>query len=158
MKNLFSTFLLLLTAFAGSAQEKNFIDQPYVEVAGSADTALMPDEIYLRIVVAEGEKEEAQMGAALKSLNINTDKDLSAGDAGSSWGFYALKDAPSAGRTVFTLKTTSPQAAAAATEKLRVAGISNVSIDRISHSALAQIQGTCVPKRLPMLKKTRPLW
>ena len=35
------------------AQEKNFIDQPYLEVNGRAEMEVAPDEIYVRITINE---------------------------------------------------------------------------------------------------------
>ena len=33
--------------------EKNFIDQNYIEVTGTAEMEIVPDEIYLKIVLSE---------------------------------------------------------------------------------------------------------
>ena len=41
-----------LSSFAQSG-EKNFIDQNYIEVTGSAELEVIPDEIYLKIIVNE---------------------------------------------------------------------------------------------------------
>lgn len=41
----------LLIAAGASAQEKNFLDKPYIEVTGKADMEVTPDEIYVRIVI-----------------------------------------------------------------------------------------------------------
>ncbi|MBE7178286.1 MAG: hypothetical protein INR69_17935 [Mucilaginibacter polytrichastri] len=35
------------------AQPKNFIDMPYVEVTGSADSLVTPNEIYIKIILSE---------------------------------------------------------------------------------------------------------
>ena len=43
----------LLIAAGASAQEKNFLDKPYIEVTGKADMEVTPDEIYVRIVINE---------------------------------------------------------------------------------------------------------
>lgn len=40
----------------GSNGGKNFIDQNYVEVTGTAELEIVPDEIYLRIVISEKDK------------------------------------------------------------------------------------------------------
>ena len=36
--------------------EKNFIDQNYIEVTGTAEMEIVPDEIYLKIVLSEKDK------------------------------------------------------------------------------------------------------
>ncbi len=142
MKNLLTIFAILTTAFAGIAQEKNFIDQPYVEVAGSADTAVTPDEIYLRIVVPDGAAKQSQMISTLKSTGVNTDKDLVEGDAGSEFGAYDLKYPQFNNNKykTFTLKAGSPQSATEAADQLSALGITNISIDRVLHSSLPQIR------------------
>lgn len=38
--------------------EKNFIDQNYIEVTGTAEMEIVPDEIYLKIVLSERIKEK----------------------------------------------------------------------------------------------------
>lgn len=76
---LFSTF-----SFSQSGQ-KNFIDQPYIEVTGTVETEIIPNEIYLRITLDENdkkgrisvEKQENQMLLKLRALNIDLKKNLS---------------------------------------------------------------------------------
>ena len=45
--------LLLFSANIVSAQEKNFIDTPYIEVTGKAEMEVVPDEIYVGITPPE---------------------------------------------------------------------------------------------------------
>ena len=46
--------LLLFTAFIMNSicysQSKNFIDQPYIEVSGSADTLVTPNQFLLKLL------------------------------------------------------------------------------------------------------------
>lgn len=58
MKVLYVLCCLILWGWGGMAQtgEKNFIDQNYVEVTGTAELEIVPDEIYLRIVISEKDK------------------------------------------------------------------------------------------------------
>ncbi len=54
MRKLF-TLLFLITCSALIAQTggKNFIDQNYIEVTGKAEMEILPDEVYLRILLNE---------------------------------------------------------------------------------------------------------
>lgn len=60
------------------AQQKNFIDQPYLEVTGEADTMITPDQVFLFISLSERdtknrtttEELEAKMKEALEKLEI----------------------------------------------------------------------------------------
>ena len=51
MGKLSLTLIFLLTIFISQAQTKSFLDQPYLEVAGSADTLVMPNEIYIKVLL-----------------------------------------------------------------------------------------------------------
>lgn len=86
MKNITSILVILLITHVTLAQNgKNFIDQPYIEVTGFAETEIIPDEIYLRIELNENDKngrrsieqQENYMLAKLRQLGIDLDKDLS---------------------------------------------------------------------------------
>ena len=66
------------------AQEKNFIDQPYLEVNGRAEMEVAPDEIYVRITINEQDskgkvtvlQQEKDMVRRLKDLGIDVEKKL----------------------------------------------------------------------------------
>ena len=56
------SFLTLVFALTFSSilfsqnSQKNFIDQPYIEVIGQAETEIIPNEIYVRIILSENVK------------------------------------------------------------------------------------------------------
>ena len=60
---------LLLGSFVAMAQsgEKNFIDQNYIEVSGTAEMEIVPDQIYLKIVISEKDKRQENGGTTGKS-------------------------------------------------------------------------------------------
>ena len=99
MKKLILCTLMGLLTLSLSAQMKTFLDVPYIEVYGSADTLVTPNEIYISIVIAEAdvknrislEDQERKMVAGLKSLGINTEKELTTSDMQSNFKFYVLK-------------------------------------------------------------------
>ncbi|MBT8209280.1 MAG: SIMPL domain-containing protein, partial [Eudoraea sp.] len=82
-----------------AAQQKNFIDQPFLETTASVDTLVVPDRIYLNILITEAdtkgrisvEELENRMAAKLKSLGIDLDTQLSLGDLGSDFKKYFLR-------------------------------------------------------------------
>ena len=94
--NTILTFLLFTTISFSQSGQKNFIDQPYIEVTGQVETEITPNEIYLRIVLNENdkkgrvsiEKQENKMLVKLKTLNLNLDKNLTVLDFN---GFYQKK-------------------------------------------------------------------
>lgn len=83
-----ATLLVLgigISAWNASAQTtKNFIDQPYIEVNWVGDAMITPNEIFVTVIVSESdtkdkksiEELERNLITALKSIGINTDKDL----------------------------------------------------------------------------------
>ena len=91
---------LLLGSFVTMAQsgEKNFIDQNYIEVSGTAEMEIVPDQIYLKIVISEKDKgkktveqQEKAMIAILQKLGIDVRKDLLMKDMSSNFKSYFLK-------------------------------------------------------------------
>lgn len=80
-------FLLLIALLPFSVfsqnNQKNFIDQPYIEVTGKNEKEIIPDEIYIGISINEDdkrnqsiEKQENLMIEKLCDLGINADKKL----------------------------------------------------------------------------------
>src|SRR5688572_32421685 len=99
MKKLNLTAVFVVAFLVGESQTKNFIDQPYIEVSGTADTLVTPNEIFIKITLSEKdtrdrvpvEELEQKMFTALKSLGVDTEKDLVISDLFSSYQFYLLK-------------------------------------------------------------------
>ncbi|HBH21980.1 MAG TPA: SIMPL domain-containing protein, partial [Cytophagales bacterium] len=55
MRPTYIFFMIILWANVGFAQSstKNFIDENYIEVTGTARIEIIPDEIYLKIIINE---------------------------------------------------------------------------------------------------------
>ena len=85
-------FLIILSSKSIS-QTKNFIDLPYVETSARVDTLVIPNRIYLKIIISEKDSKneksveelENLMEQKLKSLEIDTNKDLTLSDAASNF-------------------------------------------------------------------------
>lgn len=140
--------LVLLSAFA---QTKNFIDQPYIEVSGTADTLVVPNLIYIKVIISEKdtrdkvplEEQEAKMVEALKALGINTETDLSTSDVLSNYKYYLLKQKDVIKSKEYILKVTSAETASKVFMALEDLDISNTSIHRVDHSELEQLRNRC---------------
>lgn len=149
MKTLSLICSLVLGTLACVAQvgEKNFIDQNYIEVTGTVEKKVTPDEIYLKIEISEKDKgkktveeQEKAMVRILEDLGIDVRKDLSIMDVSSNFKSYFLK------RTAIQTSK-SYQLLLHGTEKLghllmtlEEAGISNISIYRVDHSRLEELR------------------
>lgn len=140
--------LVLSISFYSDAQEKNFIDKPYLEVHGNADTLVVPNRIYIDVLISEKdtkgkkavEELEKDMLTKLKSLGIDTDKNVSMQDMMSNFKKFFLKQtdiqkAKSYSILVYDAKTT-----AKVFIGLEEVGISNVKIDKLEHSDQKKLQ------------------
>jgi uncharacterized protein YggE len=170
MKQVVLTTLFFLTFLVGQSQTKNFIDQPYIEVNGNADTAITPDEIYIKIVISEGDTKnkisvedlEIKMVDALKSLGINTEKDLTTSDAASNFKYYFLRGKDILKTKEYVLKVSDAVTVTKVISQLEDLGISNTSIDRVNYSDLESIKNIMRTKAVENAKAralalTKPL-
>ena len=87
------TLFLIISSLTSYGQSKNFIDQPYLETTARVDTLVIPDRIYLSILITEAdtkgktsvEKLENKMADKLKTLGIDIEKQLTLTDLGSNF-------------------------------------------------------------------------
>ena len=170
MKLLTSLPLMLFSILPASSQIKNFIDEPYIEVSGSADTLVIPNEIYIRILLSEKETKdkvsieelEQKMVAALQGLGLSIEKDLSTSDITSNFKYYLLRGKEVVKSKFYSLKVTDAVTASEVFIKLEEIGISNTSIERVDHSELANLKNRMRTKaildaRERAIALTRPL-
>jgi uncharacterized protein YggE len=79
----FSIFFWCCPFVMMAQTEKNFIDQNYIEITGTAETLVIPDEIYIAVTLTEKnhkktiEAQEQLLLANLKSLGIDLDTEVS---------------------------------------------------------------------------------
>jgi hypothetical protein len=99
MKKYILTAVLVTGLYAVSAQSKNFLDVPYIEVNGYADTLVTPNEIVIKILIAESdlknkvqlEEQEKKLVSALRGLGIKPESQLTASGMQSDYRYYVLK-------------------------------------------------------------------
>jgi len=170
MKNLTLLAFMLSTFLLANSQTKNFIDQPYIEVSGNADTLVTPNEIYIRIILSEKDTRdrvsiedlELKMVSALKGLGLDTEKDLTTSDMTSNFKFNLLKSKDVIKTKIYTLKVTDAVTASKVFMKLEEIGISNTSIERVDHSDLDNLKNKMRTKAIADAKEravalTKPL-
>lgn len=147
MKTISIFTLLLLVNFNAFSQEKNFIDHPYIETTAKSDTLVVPDNIYITIILNESDSKnkksteelEITLEQTLKKLNINTQKDLSLLDYNSDFKKYFLK-----GQNILKIKNYSLLVHDAVTAgkvlaELENVGISNVEIAKTEYSKAEEL-------------------
>ncbi len=144
----------LLIPFALQAQvSRNFIDQPYIEVNGMADTLITPNEIFVDITISESdskdkksvEEQEQQLMKALKALGINTDKDLVTKNFSSKYAVYGFSAKVVKTKT-YQVKVSSGVMLGRLFQVLEENKIANANVASIGHTDMEQIRMLCRAK------------
>lgn len=143
------SFLIFAFAFLQNFVfgQKNFLDQPYLETSAKADTLITPDRIYLSIQINEAdsknkksvETQEKEMEATLKSLGINTEKDLVLLDLASNFKNYLFKGQNILKSKRYELLVKDAVTAGKVLISLENIGISNANIDRTEYSKAEEL-------------------
>ena len=159
MKKSFLIFVMFFVWNLFSAQ-KNFLDQPYIEVSASADTLVVPDRIYVSITLNEAdsknkksvEEQEKQLETILKKLKINTDKDLSVLGYSSDFKKYFLKGQNILKTKKYSLLVRDAYTLGNVIISLEEAGISNTGVEKVEYSKSEEL---LLDLKSEAVKKTR---
>ena len=147
MKNLLYTILLLITINAFS-QNKSINDRPFIEVSGQADTLVLPNKIWINVLLMEkdtkGKKSvedlEKEMILKLQEIGINTDKNVSVKDMSSNYKIYLLRQNDVFKNKTYSVLVTNAQTASKVFLGLEKIGISNVQIEKIENDQQKNIR------------------
>ncbi|HEX2845854.1 MAG TPA: SIMPL domain-containing protein [Chitinophagaceae bacterium] len=161
MKKVITVIILILVGLSGYSQTKNFIDQPFIEVQGTADSLVTPNQIFVRILLSEKdtkdrvplEETETKMVMALQSLGINTEKYLQASDMLSNYRVYFLKKRDILKSKEYILEVSTAALVSSVFIELENLDISNVSVDRVGHTDIEGIKGDCYSKAIEAAKR-----
>jgi uncharacterized protein YggE len=148
MKRLLSAILVLFAASMLSAQEKNFIDQNYIEVTGRAEREVAPDEIYLNITIKEKdnkgssslEKQEREFLKRLTGLGIDIKADLQVQDMSTILQQYFLKKDAVITSKSYILKLHSSDILSKVFHELESLSIPDVKIEKTSLSNMDAVR------------------
>ena len=150
IKRQFYFAALLLTSLLSFSQngEKNFIDQPYLQVTGKVETEIVPNEIYLSIVLDENDKkgkvsietQENQMISTLKALGIDLEKNFSVLDYSGYYKRRFLGDNEVTKTKHYELIVNDGETLGKVYQALDRLDISNISITKLSHSDIENIR------------------
>ena len=159
MKKSFLIFVMFFVWNLFSAQ-KNFLDQPHIEVEAEADTLVVPDRIYVSITLNEAdsknkksvEEQEKQLETILKKLKINTDKDLSVLDYSSNFKKYFLKGQNILKTKKYSLLVRDAYTLANVIISFEEAGISNTEVEKIEYSKYREL---LLELRIEAVKRSR---
>ena len=134
---LLAVMAVLVNAF--SIQAQDFNHKAYIEVNGKAEKYVDPDEIILNIVINEKdyskkttlENLEKDMIKTLKSIGIDTKKNLSVVDLSSDINHYKFKKNEVKLSKTYRLKTSSAKEATKVLIALEEVGISEINIAQV---------------------------
>lgn len=143
MKRFTILFVALFASFAVFAQQA----ENYIQVNGSAEKEITPNEFFLAITLDESdtkgrqaiELQRKQMISALKTIGIDTNKSLSISDMSSSY----YKRGTSLAVAHYQLKLSTSQQVIAVYDALGQLGISNINIVRVSHTDIERLKSEC---------------
>ncbi|MAO11397.1 MAG: SIMPL domain-containing protein [Flavobacteriaceae bacterium] len=147
-KNIVLLLISLVFLVKGYSQEKNFIDQPYVETSAKVDTLIVPDRIFLNILITEEdtkgrtsvEELENRMATKLKMLGIDIDKQLYLSDVSSDFKKYFLRKKEVLKNKSYTLITNDALTAGKVIQELEKINISNILLQKTEYSKMEQLQ------------------
>jgi hypothetical protein len=149
MRNIIiAMFLILSTSIFSQNGEKNFIDMNYIEVTGKAEKQIVPDLIYLKIILSDNDNKNKQgieviekaMIAKFTELGIDVAKDLSVKDFDSNYKKYWLSKTNIVLTKEYQLIVHETKTLQKVYLEMQKLGISNVSIEKIDHSLLQQFR------------------
>jgi uncharacterized protein YggE len=142
MKKIIFLLCVACAGFAASSQNKNWIDLPYVEVTGKAELEVVPNEIYVSITISEQDNKakksveqlEREMKTALQAIGVNVEKDLRVKDIDSDFKKYWYKSNQIYTSKNYQLLVHNATELGKSFQTIEALGISNISIERVSHS------------------------
>lgn len=143
MKRLFIALVALTFALPVFAQE----EENYIQVNGTSEMEIVPNQFYLSITLDEGdtkgkqaiELQRKQMIAVLKTLGIDTEKQLTMADMSSSY----FKRGTSLSIAKYQLLLSTTEQVVSVYDKLSEIGISDIDISRVSHTDMEQFKSKC---------------
>ena len=147
MKNLLFALLIFITINAFS-QNKSIYEKPFIEVSGQSDTLVLPNKIWINVLLMEkdtkGKKSvedlEKEMILKLQEIGINTDKNVSVKDMSSNYKIYLLRQNDVFKSKTYSVLVTNAQTASKVFLGLEKIGISNVQIEKIENDQQKNIR------------------
>ncbi|MFV0607036.1 MAG: SIMPL domain-containing protein [Niabella sp.] len=139
--------LSLLISMQSFAQfgTKNFIDQNYIEVTGTAEIELVPDMIYIKVLLREQDlkgrstvtETEKKMMAQLKAIGIDVSKNVTIKDFSGQLRSKTFSKDVALNKEYIILVNDGKTAAKVFTELDKIQ-ITNISIDRLDNSKMEE--------------------
>lgn len=144
------TLLCIIFGLQAYAQEgaRNFIDQNYIEVTGTAQREIIPDLIFIRVTVSDKdpdiplplEKTETEIKARLTGIGVNLEKEFFVEDI-SGWGRrYAFKKDQYESVISYRVIVHSAKVANALFREMEEMNINKVDLEGFSHTEIEKLR------------------
>lgn len=137
---------LLLAQFGFAQTNQPPIDKPFIEVTGTAEKEIIPDEIYISITLREQvegkdkatvDEQEEKLKAALVTLGIPLDN-LSLSDANSNYVKVRIAKKDVIAKSEYVLKVTDAMTLGKVFEKFDELKVTDARVSRVSHSKIEE--------------------
>lgn len=146
MKTLLILFMLL--SIHSFSQSNNSIDKLFIETSGKADTLIIPNKIWINVLLMEKdfkgkksvEEMEKEMIQKLESIGINTEKNLSLNYMSSNFKNYILKQTDIFKSKSYSILVSDANTTAKVFVGLEEIGISNVRIEKVENTEEEKIK------------------
>ena len=150
-------FLIAIVAIAATFPAVAQQAENYIQVNGSAEIEVIPNQFFLSITLDQNDskgrvdidQQRRQMLSELKSLGIDTEKQLTIANISSNY----FKRGLSLSVAKYQLLLTTAEQVVAVYDKLAEIGVSNISISRVSHSDIEQYKSDCRKQAIQNAKK-----
>ncbi len=141
-------FMIVLNAVYAQNGTKNFLDQNYIELTGSAEQEVIPDRIYIQITISEKDKkgqdsveyQEQQMLQALQKIDSALTKHISILSYSSTYIRYFFKKSEVTKTKKYELLLKDPLQLAPVFSALDELEVSDVHIVKLDHSEIKKLQ------------------
>ncbi|MFI5172123.1 MAG: SIMPL domain-containing protein [Chitinophagales bacterium] len=151
MKNILCLFIIISlakTTFSQVVSKDCCQEKPYIEVTGSAEMEIVPDEIFITVMLTERydgktkmtiDKMENDMFSALKELGIDS-KDVSLSDAESNFYYRKLKDDDALLSRNYDIKVKDAAMVIKVNDAMGKIDAQDVFVSKVSHSKIEEFR------------------
>lgn len=141
-------FLFCIVSAYSQTGTKNYIDQNYIEVTGKAEIEVVPNQIYLKIIIAEKEIKgkttieelEKSMIRSLTEIGLDPIEDIAIKDMASNFKSYWVKNSEIQTTKEYQVLCRDANKAGEVFRELESLGISNITIERVYHSEIQELR------------------
>lgn len=149
LKQLLTMAFLLTTILTyGQTNTPKNDEKPYIEVTGTAEIEVIPDEIYIRIIIRERyvnrtkvtiEEQEEKLKTAVKSIGVDL-TNLYLSDANADYVKVSWQKKDVLTKKDYTLKVSNATTVGQVFQELDKLEITDASISKVSHSKIDSLR------------------